>query len=56
MDEFTKELLSLLDHIEVSTNEDEIIIMCKERFKIAEKYGYEVVLEAPNPIPPLTMQ
>jgi len=47
MDDFTQELLALMDQIDIQTSEPEIKKLAKQRFQVAEKYGYAVEFGEP---------
>ena len=42
MDEFTQQLLSILDRIELTTNDPEIERLTGQRFELAKQHGYTV--------------
>ncbi len=41
--DFARDLLTLLDRIETTTDDEDILKLTKERFILAEQYGFEVV-------------
>ena len=41
--DFARDLLTLLDRIETTTDNEDILKLTKERFVLAERYGFEVV-------------
>ncbi len=41
--DFARDLLTLLDRIEIITDNEDIRKLTKERFALAEQYGFEVV-------------
>lgn len=42
MDELTQQLLSILDRIELTTNDPEIERLTGQRFELAKQHGYVV--------------
>jgi len=44
MHELTKELLTLLDLIEITTEDEEIKALTRQRFDLGERHGYTVVI------------
>jgi hypothetical protein len=40
--DFARDLLTILDRIETTTDDEDILKLTKERFALAERYGFEV--------------
>lgn len=41
--DFARDLLTILDRIETTTDDEDILKLTKERFVLAERYGFTVV-------------
>ena len=46
MTKFEKELLDLLDCIEIITSDNAVVALTQTRFDIAEEYGYTVEMDS----------
>jgi len=47
-EQYSSDLLSLLDLIEITTDDVEIVILTHGRFDIAVRHGFTVVIEGPS--------